>query len=432
MRGAAIGRDAPAHARAVAAPTSAFAVVETRRAVEPISFAHATPAEAGLDAAALATLVERGKETHSDALVVLRDGKLVLDERYGHEDGAIETMSMTKTLVALAVGRLVDLGLLASIDEPVWHFYPEWRQGKKQEITVRHLLEQTSGLQANRTTEEIYQSPDFVRLALAAELTTDPGTIFFYNNKAVNLLAGIVQIASKRRLDVFAREELFGPMGIDDVGWSLDKAGNPHAMSGIQLRPIELAAIGQMMLDGGRWRGRQIVSTAWLAKMTSPSPKAPQYGLLTWIDTERSFVLDDGVFDAWKKGRLESPAFIAKLRPLKDRVFKTPGDDFFAARSRRPSAARRSRRSSLGTITLGGAASPTRTRSPASRSVFTSTATSASSSSSRQCASSPSGCAASARPRATRPNTAFATSRKARRVPWSGIEGREANLTPGT
>jgi CubicO group peptidase (beta-lactamase class C family) len=321
-------RPAPVAAPVAAPPSPAIAAsaVSSRRAAPPIAFPSATPAEARLDAAALAVLVERGAETHSDAVLVLRDGKLVVDERYGREAGPIETMSMTKTLVALAIGKLLDLGLLASIDEPMWRFYPEWRQGKKQQITVRHLLEQTSGLQADRSTEEIYASPDFVKLALAAELVSDPGTKFFYNNKAVNLLAGVVKIASKRRLDVFMREEIFGPMGIVDGGWTLDEAGNPHAMSGAKLAPIALAAIGQMMLDGGRFAGRSIASASWIAAMTTPSPRSAQYGLLTWVDAERSFVLDDGVFDAWKKGGLE-PAFIAKLRPLKDRVFR-PGEDY--------------------------------------------------------------------------------------------------------
>ncbi|APR78372.1 Beta-lactamase class C [Minicystis rosea] len=308
---------------------SRAAVVEAPPIAKPPPFERITAAEAGVDAAALEVLRRRGAETRSDAVIVLRDGKLVLDERYGHEDGPIETMSVSKSLVALVVGRLVDTGRIRSIDEPVHRFYPEWKQGKKEHVTVRHLLEQTSGLQANRTTEEIYASPDFVHLALSAELTTDPGTTFFYNNKAVNLLAGIAQIAGKKPLDLLAREELFGPLGIDEVGWDHDKAGNPHAMSGIQLRPLDLAKVGQMMLDGGRYQGRQIVSADWIRRTTTPSAKNDRYGFLTWIEHDASFVLDDSVFDAWKKAGLE-PAFIAKILPLKDRVF-APNDDFFGA-----------------------------------------------------------------------------------------------------
>src|SRR5690606_13701260 len=81
------------------------------------------------------------------------------------------------------------------IDLPVHTYYPEWRDGVKSRITIRHLLDHTSGLRTDQGTGEIYASPDFVRLALDAEVTSEPGTVFFYNNKAVNLLAGIVERA---------------------------------------------------------------------------------------------------------------------------------------------------------------------------------------------------------------------------------------------
>ncbi|HVY46126.1 MAG TPA: serine hydrolase domain-containing protein, partial [Minicystis sp.] len=286
-------------------------------------------AAAGLDPAALDALRRRASVTHSDALVVMRDGKVVVDERFGHPDGRIETMSVTKTIVALVVGRLVADGRIASIDEPIATFFPEWRQGQKRRITIRHLLEMTSGLQAQRTTEEIYASPDFVQLALAAELTSEPGAKFFYNNKAANLLAGVVRVAAGKRLDLVAREELFAPLGIDDVGWTLDRAGNPHAMSGLELRPLDLARVGQLMLDGGRAGDRQVLPASWIAAMTSPSSRNPDYGLLTWLDADRSLTIDAEVVGAWRAAKLE-PAFVSRLLPLEGRVFDDK-KSFFAA-----------------------------------------------------------------------------------------------------
>jgi CubicO group peptidase (beta-lactamase class C family) len=97
-------------------------------------------------------------------------------------------------VVSLAFGRLLATGKLASVDEPVHTWYPEWRQGKKRAITIRHLLTQTSGIQADKMTgSEVHGSPDLVQLALCAELADDPGAKFFYNNKASNLLAGLVR-----------------------------------------------------------------------------------------------------------------------------------------------------------------------------------------------------------------------------------------------
>jgi CubicO group peptidase (beta-lactamase class C family) len=214
-----------------------------------------------VDKAALETLVKRAGELDTDALVVMKDGKLVLEKWYDCQPRRIESMSVTKSIVSMAVGRLLAMDRLKSLDEPVSTWYPEWRQGRKRKITVRHLLTQTSGLQADPMTgTEIYGNPDFVQLALCAELADDPGVKFFYNNKATNLLLGIIQRISGKRLDAFMKEEVFAPLGITDIDGELDPAANPHAMSGLEIRPVDLAKLGQLMLDEGRWRGKELLN----------------------------------------------------------------------------------------------------------------------------------------------------------------------------
>lgn len=146
----------------------------------------------GISSKALETLLKRGADSHSDAIVIIKDDQVVGQWYFGKPQALIETQSDTKSIAALAIGCLLHDGKIKSLDEPVCDFYPEWNQGRKKLITIRQILNHTSGLQANPHTEEIYVSPNFVQLALAAELTTDPGTAFFYNNKAVNLLTGII------------------------------------------------------------------------------------------------------------------------------------------------------------------------------------------------------------------------------------------------
>src|SRR5215831_3493395 len=90
----------------------------------------------------LAKLVQRGRATHSTALLVWYHGKLVADETFGGKPHPGPMMSMTKSIVALAVARLVDEGKLR-LDEPVADFYPEWKQGQKQKVTIRHILTHT-------------------------------------------------------------------------------------------------------------------------------------------------------------------------------------------------------------------------------------------------------------------------------------------------
>lgn len=287
-------------------------------------------AAGAVDAKALEALLARARATSTDAVVVLRDGKLVGEWTFGKPRSAIPTMSVTKSVVSLAVGRLVETGRLKSLDEPVATFYPEWRQGRKRAVTVRHLLNHTSGLQAERTTKnEIDPSPDHVQLALAAELTSDPGAAFFYNNKAVALLSGIVGKASGKPLDRLVAEEIFAPLGITDFSWWHDAAGTPAVSAGLSLHALDLAKIGQMLLDGGTWKGRPVVSKDWIAQSTSPGqPFTPSCGLLWWLDYPAfKLTIDDRCVDAWRQAGLEAD-FLAKVLPMKGRLFTR--QEFFA------------------------------------------------------------------------------------------------------
>src|SRR5690606_18178833 len=127
---------------------------------------------------------------------------------------------------------------------------------------------QTCALPISMATEEVNPSPDVVQLALCAELDAEPGTVWAYNNKAVNLLAGIVERASGRKLDAFA--------------WERDQAGNPRASGGLLMRAADLAKLGQLVLQRGEWRGRRLVAEAWFAEMERRAGEGDESTLL-WL-----------------------------------------------------------------------------------------------------------------------------------------------------
>ena len=318
----ALGGSALRHFRVTVDYPHAVAVFERTSAVDsPLS----APSLRGLDRAALAALLARARESGSDAVVIYKDGQLAGQWYFGRPQGPIEAMSATKSIVSLAIGRLVHTGKIRSLDQPVADFFPEWRQGMKRKVTIRHLLSHTSGMQNEiNTTVEIYPSRDFVQLALAAELTAEPGTAFAYNNKAVNLLAGIIRVASGRRMDEYVRGEIFAPLGITDFTWTLDPAGNPHAMSGLQIRAVDLARIGQLMLQGGRWQGKTIVPASWVRESTAASQRfEPRCGLLWWRagDFPR-LVADSQLIAAWRKGGVDEK-LIARVKPLAGVTFRS-------------------------------------------------------------------------------------------------------------
>lgn len=278
--------------------------------------------QASIDKAYLDTLIGKARAANSNALIVYLDGKPIFEDYFGHRKQRIESMSSTKSIVSYAIGKLLTDGFIRSIDQPVYEFYPEWNQGLKREITIRHLLNHTSGLQNNSNAfVEIYPSKDFVKLALDAEVIEKPGTKFRYNNKATNLLAGIVEKASGQKMDAYLKEHLFNPMGISNFKWIKDKSGNPHGMSGFQVLPEDFAKIGQLFLNRGSWGGKQLINQSWFDDIVKPSELEPTCGLLWWIIYNKETtiaIVDDAQIAALKKIGLPDNV-LTKLSTMKGR-----------------------------------------------------------------------------------------------------------------
>lgn len=237
-----------------------------------------------IDADRLEVLKQAAEASHSDAVVVMQGGETIANWQFAETRTPIETMSAYKSIVALVVGRLLTTGRIESLDQPVHDFYPEWNQGRKKNITIRHLLNHTSGLQnVPNAGAEIYPAPDAVKLALAAELESDPGSAFSYNNKAVNLISGIVHRASGQRLDEYLRSEFFERMDIGEHVFYRDEAGNPHAMAGLRLLAGDFAKFGLIVLERGQWNGREFIDAAYIDEMLAPGQEFhPLSGLLWW------------------------------------------------------------------------------------------------------------------------------------------------------
>lgn len=290
------------------------------------SCAFATQALAG-PGEALLQVQANSRAAHSDVLYIVQGGKVVLHETMaGDRDAPIELMSATKAVVALAVMRALDEGKIANLDEPVHRWYPEWKQGRKREITLRMLLSHTSGLQnvANAGVE-VETAPDVIKLALSAELDAAPGQSFSYNNKATNLLGGVIERATGTKLDAYVAEQLFRPLGIKRWEWRADKAGNPTAMAGLALSAPDAAKLGQLVLQKGRWNGASVIRSDLIEMMLSAgSPMSPEVGFMwrrtpTWVRYHASTRAFDRLRSAGLAGDI-----IERLRPLAGLSFSRP------------------------------------------------------------------------------------------------------------
>jgi len=204
--------------------------------------------------------------------------------------------SVSKSVSSLVVGIAIDQGLIRSIDEPILSFFPELadiRTPERDRLLLRHALGMSLGLQwveampwNNSANDEVrmYVSGDACRYVLTRPVVAPPGEQFFYSTGALALISAIVRKTTGQPLDEFARTHLFKPLGISGEQW--DRIGrDTDAGGGLHLRPRDMARIGQLVLDGGRWNDRQIVSKAWIDTSTSTLIKATDgedYGYLWW------------------------------------------------------------------------------------------------------------------------------------------------------
>jgi CubicO group peptidase (beta-lactamase class C family) len=265
-------------------------------------------------------LVASGANVHS--VLVVRGGKLVferyfqgLDEIPGYvfgrrvenvafdADKLHDMKSVSKSVASLALGIAIDQGLIRSVDEPIFSFFPELsdlRTPQKDRISLRHALTMTMGLEWVEATPatgdfandeaRMHMSLDPCRHVLARAVAAPAGQEFHYSTGALALVSAVVRKACGRPLDEFARANLFNPLGISGGAWSRVR-GDTDAGGGLRLRPREMARIGQLVLAGGRWNDRQVVSRGWVEASTAESVQATDdqsYGYLWWLGRARA------------------------------------------------------------------------------------------------------------------------------------------------
>jgi CubicO group peptidase (beta-lactamase class C family) len=267
-----------------------------------------------VDRGALCRMADRlvASSVNVHAVLVARGGKLVFERYFKGSDEIngrrVESVafdadtlhnikSATKGIASLALGIAIDRGLIRSVNEPIFSFFPELsdlRSPEKERIQLVHALTMTMGLkwvEAIPSNEDdndevrMHMASDPCRYVLGLPATTPPGQEYFYNTGALTLVSAIVRKATGRTLDEFARETLFQPLGITSVEWVRVK-GDSDAGGGLRLRPRDMAKIGQLVLAGGRWNDSQIVSKAWIETSTAPKIEATGgqfYGYLWFL-----------------------------------------------------------------------------------------------------------------------------------------------------
>jgi CubicO group peptidase (beta-lactamase class C family) len=236
-----------------------------------------------------------------EGVLIARHGKLVLEEYFHgeHRDKLHETRSAAKSLTATLVGAVIHSGAPLKVSTPVYEImnggkFPAGLEPRKRAMTVEHLLTMSSGFycddadpRAPGNEENQFDQkdePDYYRYTLRVPMASAPGEKAVYCSINANLALGVVSRATGESvLDTFDRL-LGAPMNIHTYAWPLDPAGHPYGGGSVQFLPRDFMKLGQLMLNGGTWKGKRILGRDFVERASSQlyHLKNITYGYLWW------------------------------------------------------------------------------------------------------------------------------------------------------
>jgi CubicO group peptidase (beta-lactamase class C family) len=253
------------------------------------------PADAGFApdiGARLDDLVSSGRAWKQHGVVIVRGGRLVLERYFDGEDqtwgrplGRVafgpdtlhDLRSVTKSVVGFVYGIALAAGKVPAPEAPLMASFPEYADlaadPQRQRLTIGHVLTMTLGLEWNEnipyenpanSERAMEVAPDRYRYILERPVVAAPGERWTYGGGATALLGKLIAKGTGQSLEDYARAVLFDPLGIGRTEWSKGRDGVASAASGLRMTPRDLARVGQLILNGGRWEGRSVVPPAWL------------------------------------------------------------------------------------------------------------------------------------------------------------------------
>ncbi|OLS37129.1 hypothetical protein BTR22_10635 [Alkalihalophilus pseudofirmus] len=264
-----------------------------------------SPAELGMNQEVLKELIEEVRYEDVYSMLLIKDGYLA-EEYYksiAFENSRTQINSIAKSITSSLIGIAIDQGYIEGIDQKASDFIPEILEQediRKHDWTIEHFLTLTDGLNCPETTAwndimvPLESSDNWVDFIISRELVNDPGNQFNYNTGASHLLSVILERASGQSTKQFANEHLFSPLGIGtiDYFWDIDSNGYYTGGYKMEMVPADLAKIGYLFLNGGRWDGNQIIAQEWVEASTAYHTKTElnaaglgDYGYQWWVKT---------------------------------------------------------------------------------------------------------------------------------------------------
>lgn len=314
------------------------------------------PGSEGLNAKPLAdleTAIEEGVYAYIDRLLIVRNGKIVVDSEFVHDYDSISVghastlgcgadtcetaaeessaynylhpsthpyyqgrdvhslQSITKSVASTLIGVALSRGEIASLETPILPFFAanydiSGVDPRLHRATLEDLLTMRTGIEwhetdrpmdSTNTTLQLEWSSDWIQFTLDQPSNAEPGKMWSYNSGGSHLMSGLIKMATGKFIDEYAEEHLFAPLGIEDYHWKKTPKGFPDTEGGLYLEATDLAKIGQLYLQGGMWNGQRIldqdfVTSAVGIQVLDVYPNGWDYGYQWWR-------LDSGSTEIW-------------------------------------------------------------------------------------------------------------------------------------
>ena len=230
----------------------------------------------------------------SYALVVVHRG-VIQTEWYAEgfdKDTLTQSQSMHKSFLAMLMGAALSEALIGSVDEPVSKYLPAWRDDPRGDITLKQMLEMSSGLAQYRFSlnplsddfKWLFGS-DVVPIILKTPMADwAPGDRFDYNNINSEVLGLVLQQATGKRYADYLSEKIWQPIGAQDARvWVDSEGGQAHTSCCLYARPRDWAKVGMMLANKGVINNRRVLRSTWVDRMIAPSPQSDWYGFQIWL-----------------------------------------------------------------------------------------------------------------------------------------------------
>ena len=241
--------------------------------------------------------IEFSEKMDSHALLIYQNDEIILEKYFDdyNAETISDTQSMHKTVLAMMVGIAIDEGIIESVNESASKYLIEWRDDSRNQITIKHLLQQSSGLDYPEFSfhplsefNQLMLGEDVTKMTLRQTAYRQPNEIFEYNGVNPQNLGLLLQRAYDKRYADLLSEKIWQKVAQDDASVVLDSDKNQNAKNILlsQCNCKRLVENRTIILNEGKFKDEQIVSKSWINEMKTPSITNPNYGYLTWLGTE--------------------------------------------------------------------------------------------------------------------------------------------------